>query len=40
VPTRLSARQRDLLRELAKVEAPPPAPGDRNFFQKVKDLFS
>lgn len=44
VPTNLSAEQERLLRELAKVEGPPPAPGKeaekRGIWSKVKGAFT
>ncbi len=40
VPARLDARQRELIEELAEMEPEPPDPEDRNFFKKIKDLFS
>lgn len=40
VPTKLNRRQKELIRELAGTEAHAPAPDDKNFFDKVKELFS
>jgi len=40
VPTEIEGRQRELIEELAGLEPEPPDPGDRNFFDKVRDLFS
>jgi molecular chaperone DnaJ len=40
VPTRLEGRQRELIEELAGLEPEAPDPKDRNFFDKIKDLFS
>jgi molecular chaperone DnaJ len=40
VPTRLAERQRELIEELAEMEPEPPDPKDRNFFEKIRDLFS
>jgi molecular chaperone DnaJ len=39
VPTRLSARQRELLKELQEIDAKSPQPQRKGFFDKVKDYF-
>ena len=38
-PRKLSARQRELLTELAELEGENVAPEQKSFFDKVKDLF-
>ena len=40
VPRKLSARQRELLRELATVEEAQVSPARRSFFEKLKDFFT
>lgn len=40
VPTQVDGRARDLIEELAGLEPDPPDPEDRNFFEKIRDLFS
>lgn len=40
VPTKMDSRQRELIDELASLEPDPPDPDDRNFFDKIRDLFS
>jgi molecular chaperone DnaJ len=40
VPTKLDGRQREIIEELAGMEPDPPDPDDRNFFDKIRDLFS
>ena len=40
VPTKIDGRQREIIEELAGMEPDPPDPDDRNFFEKIRDLFS
>jgi molecular chaperone DnaJ len=40
IPTRLTRKQKELVRQLAETEPHPPDPTDKNFFDKVKELFS
>lgn len=39
VPTRLTARQEELLREFAEIERQHPSPKTKSFFQKIKEYF-
>jgi len=40
IPTRLNRKQKELVRQLAETEPHPPDPADKNFFDKIKELFS
>ncbi len=40
VPTKIDDRQREIIEELAGMEDDLPDPDDRNFFEKIRDLFS
>ena len=40
VPTKIDGRQREIIQELAGMEPDLPDPNDRNFFEKIRDLFS
>jgi molecular chaperone DnaJ len=40
VPEKIDARQREIIEELAEMEPALPDPDDRNFFEKIRDLFS
>jgi molecular chaperone DnaJ len=39
VPRKLSARQRELIRELAEIEHKNVSPHQKSFFEKLKELF-
>lgn len=39
-PTRLTGKQKDLLREFARIEGQKPHSGEKGFFEKMKDAFS
>ena len=40
VPAKIDGLQREIIEELAGMEPDPPDPKDRNFFEKMRDLFS